>query len=354
MGSDVDKRGFIGWLRGAVVVTIAAMLITQAFTSGVVSEVARRLGFNVPAGSTATWTVQSDKDEARRQKDAAATQAYAEQTATEPVTATYLDAKGDTQMVDEAVVIAPETSALENDWYVSEGNVKLPEGLTVTGDVNIILGEGRLYLGKAIEIPAGSSLHIYCKPGCQDSAKLSCVFTDRVINNSGTLELYGGSVGNGAAAAVYNQGTFVMYGGLITGCYNNAVVNLQTGSFRLLGGAICDNQRAGITGTGTLSVAGAPVVENNAGGNVLLGKQVVVDDENPIEGTETIYVEGKLARGTRIGVTTEDYDAELTRGFGEHNPGARPGQRFFSDYNGLGIVANRNGEAILAEPKSHK
>ena len=331
------------------------MLVTQACNMGAFSALAHRLGLTASdGGPTATWTVNPEKDAARQQQDGAATQAYAEQPAPEATSVSYLDADGATQSATDVASITADTRALEDGWYVAEGDLKLADGLTVEGDVNLILGKGKLYLGKAIDVPAGSSLHIYCEPGCEDSAKLTCVFTDRVIDNHGILEIYGGVVGIGAAAAVYNQGTFVMYGGTIAGCYNNAVVNLQTGSFRLLGGAIRDNKRAGITGTGTLSVAGAPVVENNAGGNVLLGKQVVVDDENPIEGTETIHVEGTLGRGTRIGVTTEDYESALTRGFAAKNPGVEPGERFFSDYNGLGIVADSNGEASLAEPSFRK
>lgn len=344
----MDKRGFISWAQGAAVVTVASMLIMQGVNAVSASHRAHSAKQGETAAQTTTWTVQPE------QTSGVATQAYAEQGEPRSVAAEYLDAEGTVQVAPDATVIDSGTRALENGWYVCEDDLKLPEGLRVYGEVDLIVGDAKLFLGKAIEIPAGSTLRIYCAPGCEERATIGAVFTDRVFNNGGTLELCGGSIGNGAATAVYNHGTFVMYGGAITGCYNNAVCNLQSGSFRLLGGSISDNKRAGVSGTGMLSVAGSPVVENNAGGNVVLGRSVVVDDENPIEGTETIHVEGPLGRGARIGVTTDDYRSPLTSGFSAQNPDGEVEARFFSDYRGLVVAADKNGEGVLVEAAARK
>ena len=351
-GAAVKKREFIGWLRGAVLVTLAALLITQACNAGVFDTIARRLGLAVPAKQEQVWPGQKVEDP-RREREALR-KAYAEQPQPEVQSVSYFDADNAIQTVNDVTLITENTQALSNGWYATAGDIKLPDGLTVYGEVNLVLGKGKLYLGKAIDVPAGSTLRIYCTPEDEMGEQLSAVFTDRVINNHGVLEIYGGSIGNGAATAVYNQGTFTMYGGLITGCYNNAVCNLESGAFRMLGGAIAGNARAGVVGTGTLAVAGTPVIEENAGGDVVLGRAVVVDENSAIDGCDTIYVEGKLGRGTRIGITAEDFDKPITRGFAEHNKNVEPGNCFFSDYEGVMVVADESGEALLDEPQWRK
>ena len=99
------------------------------------------------------------------------------------------------------------------------------------------------------------------------------------VYNIGTFEMYGGKISKNNANALYNSeyGTFSMFGGEICnntgfGVYNRGMYNsgLNYGMFNMSGGVICNNDGGGVSNSGTFSMLGGVIFNNQAtyGGGV--------------------------------------------------------------------------------------
>jgi hypothetical protein len=137
-----------------------------------------------------------------------------------------------------------------------------------------------------------------------DSSTVACVD----IGGKGKAVMRGGTITNGrGAGVVVSQGTFVMSGGIVTGCAGGGV-NVGT--------------------QGVFKVSGAPKVTGNTKEDQVCNVCLPVN--------KTITVEGALADGANIGVTTatlpsSDNPVTFTADYGSYNSEVFPTKYFFGD-----------------------
>ena len=74
----------------------------------------------------------------------------------------YVDEHGDEMKADPATEVDTGIAAWSEGWSVVDGDVSVPERITVTGSVNLILSDGcRLAAPKGIAVNEGNSLTVY-------------------------------------------------------------------------------------------------------------------------------------------------------------------------------------------------
>ena len=144
----------------------------------------------------------------------------------------YLDAEGNSQTCAAATVLAADAAVWEGGWYVAQGKVTIPDAVTLSGDVHLILAdECSLTAGSGI---AGSgTLTVYAQStgeqkGSLTATGIAVTETDAVSAgiNAGAITVNGGVVnatggaGNGSditSAGLYSTpGNITINGGVVT------------------------------------------------------------------------------------------------------------------------------------------
>ena len=134
--------------------------------------------------------------------------------AAQSVTYQYYNGSGFAQGTAEATLIANDTTAWSDGWYVASGNVTISQRVEVSGDVHLILeDECSLTITGGIHLPTGSSLTIYGQE--EGSGKLTATAADQSNVNSGANAGIGGN-GSGFGVNGESGGNVTIHGGQVT------------------------------------------------------------------------------------------------------------------------------------------
>ena len=174
----------------------------------------------------------------------------------------YLDAEGNSQTCAAATVLAADAAVWEGGWYVAQGKVTIPDAVTLSGDVHLILAdECSLTAGSGI---AGSgTLTVYAQStgeqmGCLTATGVAVTEMEAVSAgiNAGAITVNGGVVnatggaGNGSditSAGLYstpgnitiNDGVVTATGGTVTGdCGNSTGIATEEADVIVNGGTV--------------------------------------------------------------------------------------------------------------------
>ena len=183
---------------------------------------------------------------------------------------TYLDENGETKTVTVNRFITGETTALSEGWYAVNDNVDL-EGLTLTGNVNIILcDKTTLTVNNASGdgVTSTGDLIIYAQSKGSDMGKLDVTDTaagGKAIYVAQDLKIIGGSVTASGATVIRADRNVEIKGGTVTATAtgDNGDAISAANIIELKGGSVT------ATGAGT----GHGI---NAGSSVVLGDSVKV------------------------------------------------------------------------------
>ncbi len=183
----------------------------------------------------------------------------------------YLDAEGNSQTCAAATVLAADAAVWEGGWYVAQGKVTIPDAVTLSGDVHLILAdECTLTAGSGI---AGSgTLTVYAQStgeqkGSLTATGIAVTETDAVSAgiNAGAITVNGGVVnatggaGNGSditSAGLYstpgnitiNGGVVTATGGTVTGdCGNSTGIATEEADVIVNGGTVIATGAASAT-----------------------------------------------------------------------------------------------------------
>jgi len=168
----------------------------------------------------------------------------------EPVTVSYRTAGG-VEMEVSAMPVIEADAVLSNGWFVVTDDVVFKDGVTIKGDVNLILVDGVVMvasnsvIGAGVSVPFGCSLTIYGQE-----------------LGTGTLEATG-SYGPGIGAAEGDCGAVTVNGGnvIATGRYGGAGIGGGRGGN---GGTVTVNGGT-VVATGSMNCAG--IGGGSGGGN---------------------------------------------------------------------------------------
>ena len=208
-----------------------------------------------------------------------------EPSGTEPAggSVSYIGQDGDTDSVDDYVLIDEDTCLWESGTYVAAGDVTLSGFVTVSGTVDLILSDGARLTASgdegeaAVFVPEESTLNIYGQSG--SSGKLTAIGGGYAAGIGGCdLETFP-ELTNGC-------GTVNVYGGRVTavGCSGGAGIGGGWGgdaeSISIFGGIVnaeCDGYFGSAIGAGEEGTHGAEVLL--AGGyTYAVGKIAVTGD----------------------------------------------------------------------------
>ena len=181
---------------------------------------------------------------------------------TEKVEADYLDAEGNLQTCAAASVLTADSTAWEAGWYVAQGEVAIPEAVTLNGDVHLILADN---CGLTVErgIAGSGNLTVYAQSTGDQMGSLTATGTAvteedavsagisaRAITiNGGTINATGGT-GEGSditSAGLYstpgditiNGGSVTATGGTVTGaCGTSAGIATEEADITVNGGTV--------------------------------------------------------------------------------------------------------------------
>jgi len=248
---------------------------------------------------------------------------------------TYIDENGVTQTT-AASAITPSTTTLSTGWYVVNADVEITGTITVSGDVKLILVDGKRLTVTAssnnagISVVGGNSLTIYgqaegtgvlkatgygCGAGIGGRLYETHPTTGTITINGGTVEAYGGTNGAGIGSGLGSSG-WGTTGGIIT--INGGTVNATGGNDGGAGiGGGCSSSGGTITingglvaATGGNSGAGIGGGYSGDGGNInITGGTIQATGESGIGGgyrtTETsggvINITGGIIEATSNG-----------------------------------------------------
>ena len=179
----------------------------------------------------------------------------------------YIDADGSSKTQGSATDVTESTITWNNGWYVVSGNVTVSERITVSGTVNLILGDScNLKANKGIEVSEGNSLTVYGQAGQTGNLSATGDYHNAGIGGSsgagGTVIINGGSVNaTGGTSGAGIGGGYSCAGGEVT--INGGIVKATgNGDGAGIGGG---SKGAGGTVTingGTVTATGGP---NGAG-----------------------------------------------------------------------------------------
>ena len=188
----------------------------------------------------------------------------------------YVDAEGTTQYTSIGVTVEDVTD-IDTDWtetwYIAGGNITIPNRVTVTGEVNLILANNAdLTIEGGIGVMSGNSLTIWAQSHADDWE----TSTENVGKLTATAEMNAANAGiggnNGQAA-----GTITINGGVITakGSNNdtgNSAATTSPGGAGIGGGGAVGNTAGGAGGTieinnGKVTATGGRIESDNDGGS---------------------------------------------------------------------------------------
>ncbi len=233
----------------------------------------------------------------------------------------------------------------------------LTNNVTVTGDWDVPGGDTKICLNgytlKTTSVIADGETLTICD--CKETGKVysgsSGFYNSRsIVNNSGTFNLYSGSLsGNfqtsGGAAGVRNKGTFNMYGGYITkntaSSAGGGVYNESGAVFNMYGGYITENNGGtggGLYNSGKFNMYGGEITGNKTdmdsyGGvysasSINVSGKVIISGNKNKDGSPSNYcsanngavivIAGSLEEGSSIGVTRYQNVGAITTGGDEY------------------------------------
>ena len=155
---------------------------------------------------------------------------------------------------------------LPGGWYVVNSNVTVDGRINLTGDTNLILGDGYTLDVKGIYIPQGSMLTIYAQSDGETAGK--------IVSRPTSGAAIGGKTG-------YDNGNIVIYGGIIeaTGadhCTGIGSNDGQTGgTITIYGGTV--------TAKGGADAAAIGGGRNCSGGTITIYGGTITTDSDPCE-----------------------------------------------------------------------
>ena len=216
---------------------------------------------------------------------------------------------------------------INNQGGKNGGGVAVTEGSTFIFD-NGTISEN--YAG------TGGGVYVY------DSASSFTMNGGSITKNTTNKDDY--NTGQGAGVYVGNDVTFNLFGGSIT--ENTGTYWKDTSYATELGAGVF------FSGSG-FSVKGKPVVT----GNVSLNRNTDYSTTLPCNvyvltnqyGDQRINIAGALEEGASLGVTSAEYEAEITAGFNTYNSGDEPSSFFKSDRTGYKVIKNGSGEAEIKQ-----
>ena len=145
------------------------------------------------------------------------------------------------------------------NYYLTK-NVTLSAGQPITGDVTLCLNGYKIEAASGVTV--NGTLTITDCIGSGSIVGVEKKLTGVNIQNTGTLNLYGGTIKN-FEKGVVNNGTFNMYGGKLTK-NSQGVSNQRT--FNMHGGTITGNSEfdngAGVYNSGSFTMSGGDITNN--------------------------------------------------------------------------------------------
>ena len=189
--------------------------------------------------------------------------------------------------------------------YYLTGDILMNSNLNITGTVNLCLNGHKIYTKTGtsygtVKIQTGAALNV-CDCSENESGLITTCRGSYAIENSGTLNLYSGSVERSSDD-------------------NEAAVKVNTGAvFNMYGGKIGGNAKA-ILSNGTVNVFGGTVRAKRGAVQVEAGSEVTVSDNAALSVTGTSYSTIAIYGGAvniRGGTVTNDYSAAVYAPSGE-------------------------------------
>ena len=173
----------------------------------------------------------------------------------------YLDASGATQTAASATSVTSSDTAWSAGWYVVDSDVTISSRITVTGDVHLILVDGKtLTASKGITVTGSDSLTIYGQSGGTGALLINAV--------NDYLAGIGGDNGHSGGTITINGGDITVTGGR-QGAGIGGGDGSGSGSVSGDGGAIVINGGK-VTATGGASGAGIGGGCYGAGGTITI------------------------------------------------------------------------------------
>lgn len=149
----------------------------------------------------------------------------------------YVDEHGDEMKADPATEVDTGIAAWSEGWYVVDGDVSVPERITVTGSVNLILSDGcRLAAPKGIAVNEGNSLTVYG----QSKGTGALIAKGEDYQGAG----FGGDANRGCGPVTINGGNITATGGTYAAGIGSGnasgagVVTINGGAVTATGGAV--------------------------------------------------------------------------------------------------------------------
>ncbi len=181
-----------------------------------------------------------------------------------------------TKTADSCTPVADSTTAVtwNAGWYVVNSTVTISEPITVTGAVNLILGDGcTLNAEKGIVVTSTNSLTIYAQSG--GTGTLNATGTTDSSNNA--------SAGIGGSTTIFDSGSITIHGGVINATggasrwYSGAGIGGSTpssgnggnsGTIKIYGGTITAESRGFSVGAGIGGGGSGGTGNGGAGTNI--------------------------------------------------------------------------------------
>lgn len=220
------------------------------------------------------------------------------------------------------------------NYYLTK-NVTLSAGQPITGDVTLCLN------GYKIEAASGVTVNgTLTITDCVGSGSIVGVDKKQtgvnIQSNTGTLNLYGGTIKN-FEKGVVNNGTFNMYGGKLT--QNSQGVN-NAETFNMHGGTITENSGfpngAGVYNSGSFTMSGGDITNNTTSQSTGTGYGGGVCNNGSFEMTGGT-IKGNEAKQCGGGVYNNNH-FEMTGGTIEQNTA--------KNYGGGGVYSGSNSTYI--------
>ena len=176
-----------------------------------------------------------------------------------PISVNYIDEDG-VEKTLYALPLQGGEETLTSGWYVVNDDVEYTGKITLGGDVNIILADGKKMTvtnryGYAI-YGLGKALHIYGQSqgtGALTATAEISIISDYDAGRDGFLGIHGGvvtaSTSNGIGIGVYSataDGGIVINGGRLMASGSSYGIYCEGGHFDILGGQVTSNGRLGI------------------------------------------------------------------------------------------------------------
>ena len=232
----------------------------------------------------------------------------------------YLDESGDTQYCTNFTVLDNTRTSLSAGWYVVNDDITYTSGITLSGNVHIILTDGKtMNIGTSesrisdVGINNGSSLTIYGQSTDATTMGTLSIYTtakNKYAINTGVITINGGRVtanANGVYAHALKATSTNINGGIVS------VTATDIGAFAIYtqGNTVITGGTVEATSTnasaiyardnGNVTISGGNVIAR-AGGNAIAGNNLTISGGN-VEATTTsgttpaIYSRGNLALG---------------------------------------------------------